>query len=118
VSVRQLADELKIRPPLLHYYLKQIGVQPLYVGNPANAPRFIHAHQVVDVVNAIHAYRQRRPVPGFTTEEAARELGLSVNTIRVLVATRKLRPRKVRGRLSFSPAELQRYDRQRGRRVA
>lgn len=118
VSVRQLAEELKMAPQLLHYYLKQIGVKTLYVGDPGNAPRFVPATQVVEIVNAIRAYRQRRPVPGHTTTEAARELRISVNTVRGLVAKQKLRPRRVRGRLSFSETELLRYERKRGRRVA
>lgn len=118
VSVRQLADELHMAPQLLHYYLKQIGVKTLYVGDPGNAPRFLPADQVVEIVNAIRAYRQRKPVPGLTTGEAARELRISVNTVRALVLRKQLRPRRVRGRLSFSETELARYDRKRGHRVA
>jgi excisionase family DNA binding protein len=118
VSVRQLADELEMTPQLLHYYLKCVGVKTMYVGDPTNATRFIPEDQVVDTVNAIRAYRKRRPVPGLTVTEAAARLKLSVNTIRVLVAQQKLRPRRVRRRLSFSENELERYRQKRRRRVA
>jgi excisionase family DNA binding protein len=118
VSVRQLAEELEMTPQLLHYYLKCVGAKTMYVGDPTNAPRFLPAHQVVDVVNSIRAYRQRREVPGLTIFEAAERLGLSVNTLRVLVLQKKLRPRRVRRRLSFSENELDRYARGRRRRVA
>lgn len=116
VSVHQLAEEMGMSPQLLHYYLKQIGAKVHYVGDPRNAPRFVAASEVVDIVNSILAYQRRRPVPGKTTDEAASELGLSVNTVRVLVASEKLRPRRVRRRLSFSDGELARYRKR--RRVA
>lgn len=118
VSVRTLAGELGMTPQLLHYYLKCIGAQTMFVGDPVNATRFIAEDQVVDIVNAIRAYRQRRPVPGYTITEAAQKLGLSVNTLRVLVQAQKLRPKRVRRRLSFSEAELERYQRRRARRAA
>lgn len=120
VSVRQLADELEMTPQLLHYYLKCVGVKTMYVGDPTNATRFIPEDQVIETVNAIRAYRQRRPVPGLTIDEAASHLKLSINTIRVLVAQSKLRPRRVRRRLSFTEADLDRYAKRRGhgRRVA
>jgi excisionase family DNA binding protein len=116
VSVRQLAEELEMTPQLLHYYLKQVGVKTMYVGDPTNATRFVPEDQVIDIVNSIRAYRQRRPVPGLTITEAAAHLKLSVNTIRVLVATQRLRPRRVRRRLSFSENDLERYRKNRGRR--
>lgn len=115
VSVRQLADELEMTPQLLHYYLKCVGVKTMYVGDPLNATRFIPEDQVVDIVNAIRAYRKRRPVPGLTIDEAAARLKLSINTIRVLVAQQKLHPRRVRRRLSFSENDLDRYRRRRRR---
>jgi excisionase family DNA binding protein len=105
-------------PQLTHYYLKQVGVKTMYVGDPTNATRFIPEDQVVDTVNAIRAYRKRRPVPGLTITEAATKLKLSVNTLRVLVQQQKLRPRRVRRRLSFSENDLERYKKGRRRRVA
>jgi len=116
--VRQLADELEMSPQLLHYYLKCVGTRTMFVGDPSNATRFIPEDQVVETVNAIRAYRKRRPVPGLTITEAAARLKLSINTIRVLVAQQKLRPRRVRRRLSFSEVELDRYRTKRRRRAA
>jgi excisionase family DNA binding protein len=115
VSVRQLAEELAMTPQLLHYYLKCVGAKTMYVGDPVNATRFIPEDQVVEIVNAIRVYRNRRPVPGLTINEAAARLKLSINTIRVLVAQQKLHPRRVRRRLSFSENDLDRYNKRRRR---
>ena len=116
VSVRDLARDLGMTPQLTHYYLKCVGVKTMYVGDPLNATRFVPEDQVVDIVNSIRAYRKRRPVPGLTITEAAAKLKLSVNTLRVLVAQQKLRPRRVRRRLSFNENDLERYRKHRGRR--
>lgn len=116
VSVRELARDLHLSPGTLHYYLERIKVRTLSAGSAGNSTRFIRAADVVDVVAAIEAYRKKRPVPGMTASEAAKELGVAESTIRVLVAQGRLKARHVGRRLSFTRDEIARYGR--GRRVS
>lgn len=115
ISVRELARDLDMPVAMLHYYLERLKIRTQSLTDHANSPRFVRTDQVVDIVDAINAYQLRRPVPGMSAGEAARELGLAESTIRVLVSQGRLQARHVGTRLSFTKEEIARYGRGRRR---
>lgn len=116
VSLRELAAQLGMKPATLHYYLKCVGVRPLAAAPGVTSARFVRADDVVSIINSIENYKTRR-VPGLSAEEAALELGLQLSTIRSLVSQKRLKAKRIRGRLSFTREEITRYGRGRRRRL-
>lgn len=113
VSVPELARDLGMRTNQLYWYLDRVKAKTEQLGTARNSVRFVRRDQVLDLMRAIEAYRERRP-PGLTSHDVARQLGIAPSTVRVLVMQGKLKARHSGTRLIFTAAEVLRYGR--GRR--
>lgn len=118
VSVPELARDLGMRTNQLYWYLDRVKAKTEPMGTARNSVRFIRRDQVLDIMAAIEAYRNRRP-SGLTSHDVADRLGIASSTVRVLVKKGKLRARHSGTRLVFTEAEVARYGKgRRPRRVA